>query len=91
MARRDLWGLGRCHKRQGADVRESSQRQIFRADRLSREIQYDGSNLKWGSQIPGYGPRHQWFKLGLDTTSGRAESALPAQYQDPLAVPADYM
>ena len=55
------------------------------------EIQYTDGGYKWGFQIPDYGQRHQWFKLGLDPvhcTGG--SSALARDFPDPNASPPEY-
>lgn len=55
------------------------------------EIQYSSGSYKWGFQIPDYGQRHQWFKLGLDPAHGRSSSStLARDFPDPNAAPPEY-
>ena len=48
------------------------------------EIQYDGSNFKWGFQIDEDGERHRWFKLGLDPSQTRRDWKPESKYADPM-------
>ena len=57
---------------------------------MSREVQYDGQDSKWGFQIDDSGLRHQWFKLYLDPSQRHGSSNLAAQYADPTASPPGY-
>ncbi|MCJ1230796.1 hypothetical protein MMC12_007470 [Toensbergia leucococca] len=60
------------------------------SDKVPTELQYDGSDYKWGYQIDDLGPRHQWFKLGLDPLQCHGNLALATLFPDPLASPPAY-
>lgn len=57
---------------------------------VSREIQYEGNNYKWGYQIADFGQRHQWFKLALDPTQETRSTKLAADFPDSMASPPGY-
>ncbi|KAL8979548.1 MAG: hypothetical protein Q9205_005146 [Flavoplaca limonia] len=59
------------------------------SDKVPTKIQYDDQGYKWGFQISDFGPRHQWFKLGLDDQK-RGSCDLATRYPDINAAPPAY-
>ena len=54
------------------------------------EIRYEGNEYHWGFQIGEDLPRHQWFKLDLDTTSRGGISDLARRFPARAALPPGY-
>ncbi|KAL9052621.1 MAG: hypothetical protein Q9206_004239 [Seirophora lacunosa] len=60
------------------------------SDKVPTELRYNGSDCQWGFQVDDFGPRHQWFKLDLDSNQSRGVSDLSRQYPDQHALPPGY-
>jgi Hsp70 protein len=59
-------------------------------EKVPTELIYNGSEVKWGFQIPEDELRYQWFKLGLDPNQSDSISHLSIEYPDPRALPPGY-
>ena len=64
--------------------------QVFMLTVSISEIRYNGKEYLWGFQISDELPRHQWFKLDLDTTSRGGISDLARRFPARTALPPGY-
>jgi Hsp70 protein len=59
-------------------------------DKVPTELCYNGSECKWGFEIPEGRQRYQWFKLELDPKKTKETSYLSRAYPDPNALPLSF-
>ncbi|KAH6671163.1 hypothetical protein B0J14DRAFT_595465 [Halenospora varia] len=62
------------------------------SEKIPTQILYDGEapgDFKWGSQIEDDVPRHQWFKLDLESSYNPKDKALANRYPHPNNLPSN--